>query len=58
MMISFLKVALENINSYMDFVMNKLSKVSGIRKVKSSFVLSTVKNSNNFSLESAVGRMV
>jgi Lrp/AsnC family transcriptional regulator, leucine-responsive regulatory protein len=53
-----LKVALENINSYMDFVMNKLSKVSGIRKVKSSFVLSTVKNSNNFSLESAVGRTV
>lgn len=53
-----LKVALENINSYMDFVMNKLSKISGIRKVKSSFVLSTVKNSNNFSLENAIGKTV
>ena len=53
-----LKVALENINSYLDFVMNKLSKVAGIRKVKSSFVLDTVKNSNNFSLESVLGRTV
>jgi Lrp/AsnC family transcriptional regulator, leucine-responsive regulatory protein len=53
-----LKVALENINCYLDFVMNKLSKVAGVRKVNSSFVLDTVKNTNNFSLESAVGRTV
>ena len=53
-----LKVVLENINSYMDFVMNKLSKISGIRKVKSSFVLSTVKDTNAFSLEHSVGRSV
>lgn len=53
-----LKVALENMNSYLDFVMNKLSKVAGVRKVNSSFVLDTVKKSNNFSLESAVGRTV
>jgi DNA-binding Lrp family transcriptional regulator len=51
-----LKVALENINSYMDFVMNKLSKISGIRKVKSSFVLSTVKSTNAYSLENVVDR--
>jgi DNA-binding Lrp family transcriptional regulator len=53
-----LKVALENINSYMDFVMNKLSKITGIRKVKSSFVLSTVKDTNAFSLDKSVGRTV
>jgi Lrp/AsnC family leucine-responsive transcriptional regulator len=53
-----LKVALENINSYMDFVMNKLSKISGIRKVKSSFILSTVKDTNAFSLEKSVGRTI
>jgi Lrp/AsnC family leucine-responsive transcriptional regulator len=53
-----LKVALENINSYMDFVMNKLSKIEGIRKVKSSFVLSTVKSTNNYSLENAAGRTI
>ncbi len=53
-----LKVVLENINNYMEFVMNKLSKISGIRKVKSSFVLSTVKDSNHFSLENAIGKTV
>jgi len=53
-----LKVVLENINSYMDFVMNKLSKITGIRKVKSSFVLSTVKNTNNLALENSAGRKV
>jgi DNA-binding Lrp family transcriptional regulator len=53
-----LKVALENINSYMEFVMNKLSKIDGIRKVKSSFVLSTVKDSNAYSLDKSVGRSV
>jgi Lrp/AsnC family leucine-responsive transcriptional regulator len=53
-----LKVALENINSYMDFVMNKLSKISGIRKVKSSFVLSTVKDTSSYSLENSVGRSI
>jgi len=53
-----LKVALENVNSYMDFVMNKLSKISGIRKVKSSFVLSTVKDTNTFSLEKSAGRSI
>jgi Lrp/AsnC family leucine-responsive transcriptional regulator len=53
-----LKVALENINSYMDFIMNKLSKISGIRKVKSSFVLSTVKATSGYSLDKSVGRSV
>lgn len=53
-----LKVVLENINSYMDFVMNKLSTLSGIRKVNSSFVLSTVKNTNAMSLDKSVGRSV
>ncbi len=39
-----LKVAHKNINSYTDFINNKLSEIEGIQKIKSFFVLDTVKS--------------
>jgi Lrp/AsnC family transcriptional regulator, leucine-responsive regulatory protein len=38
-----LKVAVKDIQQYQDFVLNKLSKIEGINKIKTTFVLSTVK---------------
>lgn len=38
-----LKVAVKDMQEYQDFVLNKLSKVKGINKIKTTFVLSTVK---------------
>lgn len=40
-----LKVVLENIKSYSEFAMKKLAAIPGIQNFKSSFVLSTIKNS-------------
>ncbi len=54
----FMKVALKDINCYTDWLMNKLAKIRGIRKVKSTFVLSTVKKSKNYNLDLLVGRTV
>ncbi len=39
-----LKVVIKDINSYTDFVNNKLTQINGIRNVKSSFVLDTIKS--------------
>jgi Lrp/AsnC family leucine-responsive transcriptional regulator len=50
-----LKVALEDIRCYTDWVMNKLAAISGIRKIKTTFVLSTVKKSNMYNLDLLVG---
>lgn len=38
-----LKIAVEDINSYEKFLIEKLTKVEGISKIKTTFVLSTVK---------------
>ena len=38
-----LKVAVKDIQEYQNFVLNKLSKIEGINKIKTTFVLSTVK---------------
>ena len=43
-----LKVALESIHSYSDFAMQKLASIPGIQNFKSSFVLTTIKNSTCF----------
>jgi len=40
-----LKVALESLDVYSDFVMNKLTGIEGIQNIRSSFVLDTIKNS-------------
>ncbi len=53
-----IKVAVEDINRYTDFLMNKLSKISGIQNISSSFVLSTVKKDNQYSLEQTPGLTV
>ncbi len=39
-----LKVAVKDMNSYTDFVNNKLSGIPGIQNVKTSFILETLKN--------------
>ncbi|BHH84602.1 Lrp/AsnC family transcriptional regulator [Desulforhopalus sp. 52FAK] len=46
-----LKVVVKDMNSYTDFVNNKLSGIPGIQNVKTSFILETIKNSTslNFS---------
>lgn len=38
-----LKIAVEDINSYEKFLLEKLTKVEGVNKIKTTFVLSTVK---------------
>lgn len=38
-----LKVAVSGIDDYRDFVVNKLTPISGINKIRTSFVLDTVK---------------
>ena len=39
-----LKVVVKDMNSYTDFVNNKLSGIPGIQNVKTSFILATLKN--------------
>ena len=39
-----LKVATKDMNSYKDFVNNKLSGIAGIQNIKTSFVLDTLKS--------------
>jgi Lrp/AsnC family leucine-responsive transcriptional regulator len=45
-----LKVAVKDMNSYTDFVNNKLSGIPGIQNVKTSFILETLKNSTSLKL--------
>ena len=45
-----LKVAVKDIQEYQDFVLNKLSKIEGINKIKTTFVLSTVKYQTKLSV--------
>lgn len=45
-----LKVAVKDMNSYTDFVNNKLSGIPGIQNVKTSFILETLKNSTALNL--------
>jgi Lrp/AsnC family transcriptional regulator, leucine-responsive regulatory protein len=46
-----LKVAVENIQEYEDFVVNKLTRIQGINKINTSFILSTVKYNTKFHIE-------
>ena len=43
-----LKVAVKDIKEYEYFVLNKLNKIEGINKIKTTFVLSTVKYKTKF----------
>lgn len=45
-----LKVATKDMDSYTDFVNNKLSGIPGIQNIKTSFVLNTIKRSTSFKL--------
>ena len=45
-----LKVAVKDMNSYTDFVNNKLSGIPGIQNVKTSFILETLKNNTALKL--------
>lgn len=45
-----LKVSVKDMDSYTDFVNNKLSGIPGIRNIKTSFVLRTIKNETRFVL--------
>ena len=42
-----LKVVVKDMNSYTNFVNNKLSGIPGIQNVKTSFILETMKNSTS-----------
>ncbi len=53
-----IKVAVKDIHCYTDWIMNRLSKIHGIRKIKTSFVISTVKKSSDYHLGALVGRTV
>ena len=45
-----LKVAVKDMDSYTDFVNQKLSGIPGIQNIKTSFVLATIKCSTSFNL--------
>ncbi len=45
-----LKVATKDMNSYKDFVNNKLSGIAGIQNIKTSFVLDTLKSTTKLTL--------
>jgi Lrp/AsnC family leucine-responsive transcriptional regulator len=47
-----LKVVVQDMNAYTDFVNNKLSGIPGIQNVKTSFILETLKNSTSLKLPS------
>ncbi|MCE1190145.1 MAG: Lrp/AsnC family transcriptional regulator [Ignavibacteria bacterium] len=46
-----LRVAVKDIRKYQDFVLNKLSKIPAINRIKTAFVLSTVKSQTRISLD-------
>ncbi len=46
-----LKVATKDMNSYKDFVNNKLSGIAGIQNIKTSFVLDTLKSTTKLKIE-------
>ncbi len=46
-----LKVATQDMNSYKEFVNNKLSGISGIQNIKTSFVLDTLKSTTKLRFE-------
>jgi len=48
----FLKIILKDINEYQNFIMHKLSKLSYITNVQSSFVIKQVKNETSISTKS------
>ena len=45
-----LKVAVAGIEAYREFVVNKLTGIGGISKIRTSFVLDTVKNSTKYEI--------
>jgi DNA-binding Lrp family transcriptional regulator len=45
-----LKVAVPDMRKYQDFVLNKLSKIHSINRIKTAFVLSTVKNQTKIAI--------
>ena len=46
-----LKVAIKDIHEYENFVLQKLTKIPALSKIKTSFILSTVKYETNFLIE-------
>ncbi len=46
-----LKVAVKDMSEYENFVLNKLTRIEGINKIKTTFVLSTVKFKTKISVD-------
>ena len=46
-----LKVVVKNISDFEYFILNKLTKISGVNKVKTNFILSTVKFDTKIHIE-------
>ena len=46
-----LKVAVKDINEYEDFILKKLTKLPALSKIKTSFILSTVKYETKFPVQ-------
>jgi len=43
-----LKVALDSLDNYSEFVVNRLTGINGIQNIKSTFVLETIKHNTSF----------
>jgi len=46
-----MKVVIKDINEYRDFVVNKITNIAGINRIKTTFVLSTIKYKINMDIE-------
>jgi Lrp/AsnC family transcriptional regulator, leucine-responsive regulatory protein len=46
-----LKVALDSLDNYSDFIVNRLTGIEGIQNIKSTFVLKTIKHNTAFPLK-------
>lgn len=46
-----LKVAVKNIHEYENFILNKLTKIKGVSKLNTSFILSTVKYNTKIQID-------
>lgn len=46
-----MKVVVKDINEYRDFVVNKITNIAGINRIKTTFVLSTIKYKTNIDIE-------
>ncbi len=48
-----LKIALDSLDNYSDFIVNRLTGIEGIQTINSTFVLKTIKSNTAFSLDAS-----